>query len=873
MHLISTHEQADFDAIASLVGVKFLDHQGVALLPRRMNRNVRAFLTLYGSDYDLVEFGDIPRGSIERLTIVDTQTSPSIKGMRSDTDVHVIDHHPITDSISPHWSTHIEEVGATATLLTEEIQERGLDIDYSTATLLLMGIYEDTGSLSYVGTTVRDLRACTWLFERGASLQIAADFLDHPLSNGQRVLYEQLIESAESHDFHGVSIVISCAEASGLSDEISTLAHKLRDIFDPDGLFVLVALDGNVQLIARSTSESIDVGRIAGEFGGGGHPRASAALIRKRNLEDVCEELMNLLAEQIEPAKKVHEIMSRDPQLLSPEEKIKSAAERMQRFGHEGYPIVQDEAVLGLLTRRAVDRAMSHGMGNQPISQIMDSGDLVVYADDSIQHLQKVMIETGWGQVPVRESEKGRITGIVTRTDLINAIGTQIDRTPEHEWRDRLEKALPPSRLSLLKLVSSEAENRGDALYIVGGFVRDILLGAPSVDFDLVVEGDAIGLAEALVSHFGGRISSHRRFGTAKWHLDPQAEALNEAVGQDLTSQNDLPETLDFVTARTEFYTHPSALPSVQRGSIKLDLHRRDFTINTLAIRLDGPYFGQLLDHWGGRRDLEEGKIRVLHSISFIDDPTRILRAIRLEKRLDFEIETRTLALLTRAVPLLDRVSGERIHHELETILDEQKFSGILLGLHDRGLLSAIHPHLIWDAWLEERFDFTKSFDPPASWNLQAEWDKHDLLIGLWLFRLDPVYAEEICQRLRLPLSSRDDVLQANELGRVLTGEMKYEAPSEFVALFDAYTEEALVNTWLGLDAGRKEIEEYLTKWRHIKPLLSGDFLRDMNLPQGPQYGRILWAVRAAWLDGEISSAEEERVLLEKLVKEAIRDG
>jgi tRNA nucleotidyltransferase (CCA-adding enzyme) len=224
-------------------------------------------------------------------------------------------------------------------------------------------------------------------------------------------------------------------------------------------------------------------------------------------------------------------------------------------------------------------------------------------------------------------------------------------------------------------------------------------------------------------------------------------------------------------------------------------------------------------------------------------------------------------------VPLLDRVSGERIHHEFETILDEQKFSGILLGLHDRGLLSAIHPHLIWDAWLEERFDFTKSFDPPASWNLQAEWDKHDLLIGLWLFRLDPVYAEEICQRLRLPLSSRDDVLEANELGRVLTGEMKYEAPSEFVALFDAYTEEALVNTWLGLDAGRKEIEEYLTKWRHIKPLLSGDFLRDMNLPQGPQYGRILWAVRAAWLDGEISSAEEERVLLEKLVKEAIRDG
>ncbi len=873
MHLISTHEQADFDAIASLIGVKFLDPQGIAILPRRLNRNVRAFLTLYGSAYDLVEFGDIPKGSIERLTIVDTQTSPSIKGMRSDTGVHVIDHHPPSDSFDSHWSTHIEEVGATATLVTEEIQERGLDIDSSTATLLLMGIYEDTGSLSYVGTTVRDLRACTWLFECGASLKVASDFLDHPLSNGQRKLYEQLVESAESHDFHGTSVVISCADASGLSDEISTLAHKLRDIFDPDGLFVLVALDGNVQFIARSTSDSIDVGRIASEFGGGGHPRASAALIRGRNLEDVCEELVTLLSDQIKPTKKIHEIMSRDPQLLGPEEKIKSAAERMQRFGHEGYPVVQDDAVLGLLTRRAVDRAMSHGMENQPISQIMESGDHAVNADDSVQHLQNVMIETGWGQVPVRDPEKGKITGIVTRTDLLNAIGTKMDRTPEHALMDRLENALPPSRLSLLKLVSSEAENRHDALYIVGGFVRDLLLGAPSVDFDLVVEGDAIGLAQALVSRYGGRISSHRRFGTAKWHLDLQTEGLKKAIGPDLPSQNDLPETLDFVTARTEFYTHPTALPSVQRGSIKLDLHRRDFTINTLAIRLDGPYFGQVLDHWGGRRDLEEGKIRVLHSISFIDDPTRILRAVRLEKRLDFEIEARTLALLTRAVPLLDRVSGERIQHELETILDEQKFSGILLGLHDRGLLSAIHPHLTWDPWLEERFDFTKRFDPPDSWNLQAEMEGHDLLLGLWLFRLDQVYAEEICQRLRLPLSSRDDVLQANELGRRLTGEMKYEAPSDFVALFDPYTEEALVITWLGLDAARKAIDEYLTKWRHIKPLSSGEVLREMNLPQGPQYGRILWAIRAAWLDGEIANADEERVLLEKLVMEAVRDG
>ncbi len=181
-----------------------------------------------------------------------------------------------------------------------------------------MGIYEDTGSLSYAGTTSRDMLACAWLLEQGASLAIADEFLNHPLSADQRRLYDRLLESAETHTVHGLSIVIACAAAEGMQDEISTLAHKLRDLFDPAGLFVLVALNGTVQLVARSTSDAVDVARLAEHFGGGGHNRAAAALIRDRRLEDVRDELLQLLEASLRPARTVGEIMSREPQLLAP---------------------------------------------------------------------------------------------------------------------------------------------------------------------------------------------------------------------------------------------------------------------------------------------------------------------------------------------------------------------------------------------------------------------------------------------------------------------------------------------------------------------------------------------------------------------------
>jgi tRNA nucleotidyltransferase (CCA-adding enzyme) len=875
LHLIHTHEQADFDAIAALFAARLLDSQALAVLPRRLNRNVRAFLTLYGDQLGFMEIEDVPEGKLDRLTLVDTQSSPSLKGMTSKTQVHVIDHHPQDRELDSSWSVHLEELGATTTLLVEGLQESGVMPEVIEATLLLLGIYEDTGSLSYTSTTPRDISACAWLLRCGANLSVAANFLDHPLSTEQRQLYERLLEAAVTIELHGLSVVIADASAPGMVDEISTLAHKLRDVFDPAALFVLVALNGNVQLVARSSSDALDVGRIAEHFGGGGHDRAAAALIRDRSIEKVRKELERLLPKVIKPPMTVGEIMSRGPQVLAPDATVAEASERMQRFGHEGYPVVDGDRTLGLLTRRAVDKAMSHGMGDRPVTSVMNAGEVLVNPSDSVQHLQQVMMEHNWGQVPVADQESGKIVGIVTRTDLLKTLAPNRDRTPSSSLAEKLEEALPAARLQLLRIVARQAEENKDALYIVGGFVRDLILGEPSVDFDLVVEGDAIRLARQLVKQYGGRVSSHRRFGTAKWQLDGKDASLLAALGQGDAEELDLPASLDFVTARAEFYAHPTALPSVQTGSIKLDLHRRDFTINTLALRLDGRYFGHLLDHWGGGQDLQDGWIRVLHSISFVDDPTRALRAVRLEQRLGFTIEARTLELLEQALPLLDRVSGDRIRNELMQIFKEPRLPQIMQRLGDLGLLAAIHSKLAWDAWVERRFQWVQAFETPVEWRLSAEPSIDLMNYTSWLFRLSREEARSVCERLRFSVSIQTALLGANRLANALPMVVREGRPSDIVLLLDDLPEQALAAAWVAFgddEQTQEALDRYLSEWRFIEPKADGNQLRSLGLTPGPAYRLILWELRAAWLDGDVKSEGEERELMTRLIREHSND-
>jgi len=866
MHLILTHEQADFDALAAMLAARLLEADSHAVLPHRMNRNVHAFLALYGDALPFESMDDLPRGRVDRVTLVDTQTMPTTRGVGTHTRVHAVDHHPPHKTLPRGWTVAVDAVGACTTLLVESLQAFPHPLSPEEATLLLLGIYEDTGSLSYAGTTPRDVRAAAGLLEQGANLGLAAGFLNHPLSVLQRELYDRLLDSAEFLTVQGRRILIAQAAAQAEVEEISTLAHKLRDLFNPDGLFVLVDLGSHIQLVARSTSDSIDVSEIAAHFGGGGHERAAAALIRGHAPNALRRELVELLPDAVTPPLSVAQIYSPRPQVVESDLTIGEAAERMARYGYEGFPVVREGRVVGLLTRRAVDRAVAHGMKRAHVETVMESGSVTVQLADSITRLQQVMVEQGWGQIPVVSTDSEQVVGIVTRTDLIKALapGKGGKAAARLNLRERLEQNFPAARRALLHAMATMADRQRMPLYLVGGVVRDLILKISSHDLDLVVEGDAIGLVRSVAKEFGGRVRSHDRFGTAKWllrgvdlgKLDLPAESASE-----------LPDSLDLVSARAEFYPHPSALPEVERGNLKLDLHRRDFTINTLALSLNTARFGEVSDFWGGLRDLDEKRIRVLHSISFVDDPTRILRAVRLEQRLGFEIEPRTRDLIARALPLLHRVSGDRIRHELEAIFEEPAPENALRRLQELEILGQIHKDLEWNPDHMEHIRRARAFVPDPAWNLAGDGREMVSPLSAWLTGHPGGVLTGILERLNLPKRESQNILAARQAADRLAALPKDASPSRLVDLLEDVPEPALVGAILQSEGlVRDRLERYLAEWRTIQPATDGSVLRRRGLPPGPRYREILHTLRSARLDGRISTAEDETQMLNALL-------
>ncbi len=352
----------------------------------------------------------------------------------------------------------------------------------------------------------------------------------------------------------------------------------------------------------------------------------------------------------------------------------------------------------------------------------------------------------------------------------------------------------------------------------------------------------------------------HKRFGTAKWIRDEHAFAAGKAL------PDDTPASLDFASARTEFYEQATALPVVERSSIKLDLHRRDFTINTLAIRLDGSHWGKLLDFYGGQRDLEAGIIRVLHSLSFIEDPTRILRAVRFEQRFQFQIEARTAELIHGAVDLLPRVSGARIRHELNLILLERKPEDALRRLQELDVLSHIDEGLCWDQDNLAKFRALRTAMQLE--NVRPEPIER-LYLALWLYRLSPDVHDRLIVNLRLNARTRSLIKQGERL-QALTAELTApELPnSRLDQLLDKFSDGVLLVA--RVDAAdwllRNRILAYQTQLRQQEIQLTGEQLKAWGVRPGPIYRDVFQTVRAAYLDGQISTVEEETALARTLI-------
>ncbi len=881
MKVILTHEQADMDALASQLGAWLLQPDALPMLPRKINRNGRRFLARFGEELPYVEFNDLPRESIETIILVDTQSLITLKGMSEDTKIVVYDHHPKREDLDPSWELHLVPYGSNASQMVARIRESGIELSSIQATTLALGLYEDTGSFTYGSTAPEDLDAAEFCIASGADLDVVSEFLYPPLSTGQRMLYDRLLKNIQTFTIEDQTILAAKANAMDVQDEISSVAHKMRDVLNPDALLLLVSTQQGIRLVARSTSDRVDVSAIAEEMGGGGHKRAASALIRLENglaeeeipqfLDLQFSQMSNNLSDHVSPERMVGSIMSKDPLILSPDTSVGEAHRLMQRYGYEGYPVVSEGEVVGLLNRREVDRAISHGL-DLTVESLMDAGEIAITPDASLEELQSLMGTSGWGQVPVVSPESGEIIGIVTRTDLLKTLTPKADMPTQDEIAEKLAEAVPPARLALLRSLASEAARINLPIFVVGGFVRDLLLEHPSLDFDVVVEGDAIFFANRLADRYGGRVLTHQRFGTAKWEIAKIREDLIERLPLEEGDPSPLPENLDLITARTEFYEQPAALPTVESSSIKMDLHRRDFTINTLALRLDGDHYGTIHDYWGGLSDLRKGHIRVLHALSFVDDATRLLRAVRFEQRFDFQIEPRTLALMKESLPLLDKLTGARLRHEINQILAEPKAPDMLARLDELDILKAIHPALPWHIDIHHQL---AQLDPEAVdsfWELPERSDHLDLgqtlSYLLWLGTLPETTLRSIASRLRFKSDLTRLLVAVSSLNRKLP-QLVEAKPSQVVHVLERVPRLAIYAVYLINEGDQfsKPLVSYIKDWSTVEPETTGDDLREMGLRPSPAYGRILKALRDAWLDGEVDTLEEEKAYLTELVE------
>ena len=414
-----------------------------------------------------------------------------------------------------------------------------------------------------------------------------------------------------------------------------------------------------------------------------------------------------------------------------------------------------------------------------------------------------------------------------------------------------LDRSLSAQQLKLLRIVAEAVGTHQMPLYLVGGFVRDMLLRIPATDFDLVVEGDAIALVRELAAQYGGRVTAHVRFGTAQWFL-PDSDG----------------HALDFISTRSETYKNHGDLPSVKPSRLTDDLARRDFTINTLAVRIDGEHWGELRNDLDGLNDLERGLVRVLHSQSFLDDPTRLFRAVRYEQRYGFQIAPETLILIPPARHLIASLSAERLRHELDLILEEDQAVAMLNRLAELDLLQPVHQALAWDDKKRERL--INGLRQARDYHIKAVpilAGKSFLKWHFWLLDLALTDINSIEQRLHFQAHLLESLLAASSLFADLPILTKMKA-SQWVNRLEKLSLTAVYAVFLSVPDGqsRQDLHNYLETWRHVKPKTNGNELKKRGLLPGPRYKQILFRLRQAWLDGEVKTESDELKLLDKLI-------
>ncbi len=881
MDLIVTHKSADFDALSSLVAAGKLYPDARLLLPGSQEKAVRSFLSLIKDKVKIEDEKTCRMDDVTRLVIVDNRHASRIGSAaallgKKNVKVHIYDHHPRTKFDIKADKDVFKEVGATVSILLEVLDKKGkLDLTPLEATLMLLGIYEETGSLSYSATTRLDVDLVSRLLEQGANLNAVSSYLNRELSGTELSALIDLLKSVETVNVRGMNIAFSHIDVRAFDGEMAAVVHKVQDVENYPVLFVMFCSGEKVKVLARSRVDLIDVNKVLGHFGGAGHHGAASARIEGRPAEQIKSEILRVLEKMIQPEVYAGDIMSFPVETVSQDEKVTEVLENLRLLGYKGAPVLNESsALVGMITQGDLKKALKHGMGHSRIKGYMSVPLITVVPETPMHELREIMVDRGKGRIPVIKDNK--LVGIVTRTDVLKKVFSSLfpekagERVKITDISERMNAMFPKQLMRLIKRIAAEADALGMNVFLVGGLVRDLLLKRKNYDLDIVVEGDAIEFGRKLGDRIGGALVVYHKFGTSTLVKDWPAW-----LGRPLHPGNKF--KIDIATARRETYERPAALPTVEFSSLREDLYRRDFTINAMAVNINKKNFGLFLDFFGGMKDLEKGVIRTLHDRSFIDDPTRIFRAVRFEQRFGFTIEKHTEYLITHAVKreMFHRTENQRIRDELILMLKERDPEKAVFRMRQLHELQFIHPAMALKRSIKKTFAEIRKC---ARWYTSAAPGKRkpDIWLMNFMVMLDKLTVEQVEEVLRKFVFTRSESTRlrfyreyADKTIRKLSSR-KRMMPSEIYDILEPFSHEAMlcVMARTSSAAARKRIKRFFTHYSGVKLRIKGHDIKKEGIKPGPRYTEILHRMLERKLDGKLPTKRDEIRYMRKLIAE-----
>ncbi len=858
--IVTCLSSIDFDALAAILCVCKLYPETIAIKHDAIEKQVVRFLGIHRNLVEFVNLKSIDMESVETVTIVDTRPSQRVRDyLKKFPKVRrcvIVDHHDTTEeSELDHFTIFRKAVGSTTTMLVPLLKKRKIYISPQEATLMLIGIYEDTASLIAPTTKPEDLEIASHLMSLGGNLQVVRRFISSSLSKRGKDILGMFLDSIEVIPMGGILVAIACVRYHKYVENLAFITHKLFDLVEADAIFTASAFAGKTYFVGRSLDERlVDCSRVLSHFGGGGHRTASAANIQGELSPAVAfTRLKNVCEEEISPPPTVASIMNYPVKTISPNETFLVAKEKLKRFGHGGLPVVNKGKLIGIVTRRDLDKVPPE-VEHKPVKRFMTPNPLTIEASSSIVEARRLMMRKGVGRLPVMESNE--LVGIITRSDVLSADfwhrGQDIGPypLPEKLSRDQTKELyarLPERMKFILEQIIKIAYGLDVSAYLVGGAVRDIVLDREPDDLDILVEGDAINLAYAVSRVLEGRVVPHDRFGTAQILL-PDIK-------------------IDLASARAEYYKEPGSHPNVVRTSIYEDLKRRDFTVNALALVLTGSDSWKIIDVCGGLEDINQKKISILHNLSFVEDPTRILRAVYYCALLQFELDRKTTSYAKEAVHtgLLSTAKNERTAQELLRILSHPHGTEMLIKLKKLKGISAIFEKApLYLSSLLKRvdrlFEFSKELGFSVSLaklrilTLSGEMEESQLTDTLTRLRLPGKFVEQVSESMK----------NSHSLKKIIASGDRVEIFKKISKESDETIVYSCLTTKL---ASSLKLLGILARIKSVKLEISGNDLIDLGLKPGKAVGSILSVVLIEKVAGRVNGRREELSMAKRLMK------